>query len=323
MTPSVMFRWETFRVRADRLLSIIMLLQHRGKMNAADIAEQLEVSTRTVLRDIEALSTAGVPVYTDRGRGGGISLLPGYRTELTGLTAQEATALLASGSGRVPAPAYASAMRKIAAAIPDRHRAAASTASQRILVRPDGFAYPREPEHHLVELQRVVIDGLRVRVSYRNRGGVVSERVLDPIGLVYAGDHWYLLAARDGVERVYRVSRIDALDVLDEPADRSISVDLEASFTAHWQSFRATLAQIEVTCLVDEPTWAGLTKNVVRVISDSMQDDGRHLAVIEFSGNNHALGALWKYGSGVTVLQPSTIREELAQRAEATARLYR
>ena len=95
-----------------------MLLQHRGRLNAADIAAQLEVSTRTVLRDIEALSAAGVPVYTDRGRGGGISLLSGYRTELTGLTSEEATALLASGSGHVATPAYASAMRKVAAAIP-------------------------------------------------------------------------------------------------------------------------------------------------------------------------------------------------------------
>lgn len=299
-----------------------MLLQHRGRLSAADIAEQLEVSTRTVLRDIEALSSAGVPVYTDRGRGGGISLLAGYRTELTGLTAEEATALLASGSGRVATPAFARAMRKVVAAIPEAHRAAASTASQRILVRPDGFAYPHEPEDHLPEVQRAVIDGLRVRVSYRNRTDSVAERNLDPIGLVYAGDHWYLLAARDGTERVYRVSRIEGLDVLDEPAHRSDVVDLEASFTAHWQSFRSSLTTIEVTCLVDDTAWNSLTKNTVRVISDHVQDDGRHLSVIEFSGHNHAAGTLWHCGPAVTVLQPSGIRDEMARRARATARLY-
>ncbi len=300
-----------------------MLLQHRGRLSAADIAQQLEVSTRTVLRDVEALSSAGVPIYTDRGRGGGISLLPGYRTELTGLTADEATALLASGSGRVATPAFASAMRKIAAAIPDAHRASASSASQRILVRPDGFAFPREPEGHLVELQRVVIEGVRIRVAYRNRADAVADRVLDPIGLVYAGDHWYLLAARDGAERVYRVSRIENLVVLDEPADRSESVDLEASFMAHWESFRSSLAKIEVTCLVDDSAWLSLTKNVVRVISEDVQSDGRRLAVIEFSGHNHASGALWHCGPGVTVLRPSVIREELAARAFETATLYR
>ncbi|AMY53063.1 helix-turn-helix transcriptional regulator [Rhodococcoides fascians] len=309
-------------MRADRLLSIVMLLQHRGRLNAADIAAQLEVSTRTVLRDIEALSSAGIPVYTDRGRGGGISLLQGYRTELTGLTAAEATALLASGAGRVATPAFASAMRKVIAAIPDAHRAAASTASQRILVRPDGFTYPHEPEEHLVELQRVVIDGVRIRITYRDRSGSVNDRILDPIGLVYAGDHWYLLAGREGTERVYRVSRIDELTVLDEQAHRASTVDLEAAFTAHWKSFRASLTPIEITCLAEESVWISLTKNVVRVISDQVQDDGRRLAVIEFSGHNHAVGALWHCGPAVTVLQPNTIRDELAQRATATARLY-
>ncbi|MBY4380998.1 WYL domain-containing protein [Rhodococcus fascians] len=310
-------------MRADRLLSIVMLLQHRGRLNAADIAAQLEVSTRTVLRDIEALSSAGIPVYTDRGRGGGISLLQGYRTELTGLTAAEATALLASGAGRVATPAFASAMRKVIAAIPDAHRAAASTASQRILVRPDGFAYPHEPEEHLVELQRVVIDGMRIRITYRDRSGSVNDRILDPIGLVYAGDHWYLLAGREGTERVYRVSRIDELTVLDEQAHRASTVDLEAAFTAHWKSFRASLVETEITCTVEESAWLSLSKNVVRVIDERIHHDGKRLVVIVFSGHNHALGALWNCGPGVEVLQPTAIREELAARAFETYELYR
>lgn len=133
-------------MRADRLLSIVMLLQHRGRLTADDIAAELEVSRRTVLRDIEALSTSGVPVYTDRGRGGGISLIPGYRTDLTGLTLVEAKALLASSPGQVASPAFASAMRKVAAALPESHRAEATQAAQRILVRPDGFTWPSPPE---------------------------------------------------------------------------------------------------------------------------------------------------------------------------------
>lgn len=114
-------------MRADRLLAILMLLQHRGRLTAAEIA--VEVSLRTVLRDVEALSAAGFPVYTDRGRGGGISLIPGYRTDLTGLTLDEAKTLLSSGSGRVASPAFASDMRKVAAALPRPHRVEATRAA--------------------------------------------------------------------------------------------------------------------------------------------------------------------------------------------------
>jgi len=132
-------------MRADRLLAILMLLQHRGRLTAAEIAAEVEVSLRTVLRDVEALSASGVPVYTDRGRGGGIRLIPGYRTDLTGLTLDEAKALLSSGSGRVASPAFASAMRKVAAALPGPHRVEATRAAQRILVAPTDSPGPARP----------------------------------------------------------------------------------------------------------------------------------------------------------------------------------
>src|SRR3954467_13325050 len=118
-------------VRADRLLSLLLLLQHRGRRSAKELAEELEVSTRTVLRDIEALSTAGVPVYAERGRHGGFALLPGFRTELTGLNHDEALALLATGPGLGLGPALASARRKVVDALPESHRAVASDAARR------------------------------------------------------------------------------------------------------------------------------------------------------------------------------------------------
>ena len=131
-------------MRADRLLSLLLLLQHRGRRSAKELADELEVSTRTVLRDIEALSTAGVPVYAERGRHGGFALLPGYSTDLTGLTHDEALALLVAGSrgdGAGMAPALASAMRKVVAGLPAAQRESAGRNAGRILVR-DGRWLP-------------------------------------------------------------------------------------------------------------------------------------------------------------------------------------
>lgn len=309
-------------MRADRLLAILMLLQHRGQLTAAEIAAELEVSLRTVLRDVEALSTSGVPVYSNRGRGGGISLIPGYRTDLTGLTLDEAKALLSSGSGRVASPAFASAMRKVTAALPGPHRAQAARAAQRILVRPDGFAWPQPPEPHLVKLQRAVIDGLRVRALYRSRNSDAAERTLDPVGLVYAGDHWYLLALRDGTERTYRVSRIEELTVLTEPAARPPDVDLEAAFLAHWASFRNSLPKVTVTCLVREDTWESLFRKAIRHLSREVEPEGWLHAELEFAEDAHAVRALWAASPGAIALAPQRIRDELAARAAETAAAF-
>ncbi|KAA0021401.1 helix-turn-helix transcriptional regulator [Antrihabitans cavernicola] len=309
-------------MRADRLLAILMLLQHRSQLTADEIAAELEVSRRTVLRDVEALSASGVPVYTDRGRGGGIRLIAGYRTDLTGLTLLEAKALMSSTSGHVTSPAFASAMRKVSAALPEPHRAEASRAAQRILVRPDGFAWPRMPEPHLGDLQRAVIDGIRVRARYRSRTADAVDRVLDPVGLVYAGDRWYLLARRNDIERTYRVSRFESVTVLAEPAQRPADVDLEAAFLAHRSSFRTSLPVVTVSCVVRADTWEKLSRRAVRTIDYDDEVDGWHRAELEFSSDQHAVGSLWAAAPGAVALAPQRIRDALADRSVAAAAAY-
>jgi len=284
-------------MRADRLLAILMLLQHRGRITAAEIAAEVEVSLRTVLRDVEALSASGVPVYTDRGRGGGIRLIPGYRTDLTGLTLDEAKALLSSGSGRVASPAFASAMRKVAAALPGPHRVEATRAAQRILVRPDGFAWPRPPEPHLVELQRAVIDGLRVRVLYRRPGA-------------------------EPAERTYRVSRIEGLTVLTEAATRPAGVDLEAALLVHWASFRNSLPKVTVTCLVHDDAWESLSRTALRTLSREVGVGGWSRAKLDFAEDTHAVRALWAAAPKAVTLAPERIRDELAAQVAETAASY-
>ncbi|GAA4390182.1 helix-turn-helix transcriptional regulator [Tsukamurella soli] len=309
-------------MRADRLLAILMLLRHRGRLTAGELAAELEVSVRTVLRDVEALSAAGVPVYTDRGRGGGISLLPGYRTDLTGLTLDEAKALLASASGRVHSPAFASAMRKVAAALPEPHRAAATQAAERILVLPEGFARPRAPEPLLGALQQAVFDGVRIRVRYRARGSDVAERVLDPVGLVHAGEVWYLLARRDGADRTYRVSRFESVEPTGEPTDRPATVDLAAAFEASRASFRETLHDTVVTVLIDPKVRDMVARTIIEIIDEAADADGRIRIRARFGGEQHLLRTLWSLGPTVELLDPPAMRQAIAARAAATLEHY-
>lgn len=168
-------------MRADRLVSLVLLLRQRGRLTADTLARELQVSTRTVLRDIEALSAAGVPVYAERGRHGGFELLPGFRTELTGLNHDEALALLATGSGRGErafglGPALASALRKVVDALPDSHRATASDAARRFLVEPEVDLLSRRlvadevPGTTMIVVRRAVLAGHKLRIHYAATG---------------------------------------------------------------------------------------------------------------------------------------------------------
>src|SRR3954468_20569680 len=204
-------------MRADRLVSLVLLRRH-GRLSATKLARELEVSTRTVLRDVEALSAAGVPVYAERGRHGGFALLPGFRTELTGLNHDEALALLTAGSGRGEqvfglGSALASAMRKVVDALPDSHRTTASEAAQRILVDPETDLLSRRlvtkevPDTTMLEVRRAVLAGHKLRILYAATGQEPQWRTVDPIGLVTVRDRGYLLARRAGEDRTYRLSR--------------------------------------------------------------------------------------------------------------------
>ncbi|WP_299573599.1 WYL domain-containing protein [uncultured Williamsia sp.] len=306
-------------MRADRLLSVVMLLRHRGRMTAAELAAELEVSERTVLRDIDALSVAGVPVYAERGRSGGFALLPGYRTDLTGLTLDESRALMASGAGRIGSPALAAAMRKVAAAIPDTHRAVVDSAARRVLVRPEGFvADGAVGDDLLADLQRAVMVGLRVRMRYARRDTPVAERLVDPVGLVMAGETWYLVALRGGEtdERIYRVSRIESLAVLDEPARRPDDVDLDAIWDRRRTEFRGRFEPVAVIAVVadDHVLPDGIRSDVTEL---GPVDDGRRRIRLDFGDRRYAEAALWRMAPEIVVESPTELRDALTGRAAA------
>src|ERR1700734_2263353 len=208
-------------MKSGRLLEMLLLLQARGRMTAAELAERLEVSPRTVYRDAEALSAAGVPIYTERGRAGGIRPLPGYRTDVTGAPRDEARALFVLSTGGPQEElglgnAARSAILKVMRAVPEPFRPAATATSQRILVDPAGGMRGGEPGGHLGVLQAAVFTDRRVRLGYRRSGQrEATERIVDPYGLVCKAGIWYLVADQRGEPRLFRLSRVTSAEVDD------------------------------------------------------------------------------------------------------------
>lgn len=318
-------------MRADRLLSLVLLLRHRGRMSAAALARELEVSTRTVLRDVEALSAAGVPVYAERGRTGGFALLPGYSTDLTGLTFDEARALLVAGSrtgAPGAAPELASAMRKVVAALPDAQRAVATAAADRVLVRPDrmlGNATDQDEagaaqRRHAA--QRAVFAGRKLRLHYAARGEQARWRTVDPVGLVEAGGQWYLLATRDGQERTYRLSRVREVEETDQAAERG-PVDLAQAWEERRDRFRAQLPRLAVRVRIREHRRAALAAAAIGIDEERPDDVAGWLVLdVGLGGLGHAASVVWSLCPDVEVLEPPEVRAAVAQRAAATAALH-
>ncbi|SDG67006.1 Predicted DNA-binding transcriptional regulator YafY, contains an HTH and WYL domains [Lentzea fradiae] len=320
-------------MRADRLVSLVLLLRRHGRLSATTLARHLEVSTRTVLRDIDALSAAGVPVYAERGRNGGFTLLPGFHTELTGLTHDEALALLIAGSRRgTPTlglgSALASAMLKVVDALPDTHRNAATDVTRRLLIDPDTDLLarrttpPEPPDDTLAEIRTAVFSGHKLRIHYAAHGHKPRWRTIDPIGLVTVRDHTYLLATRDGEDRTYRLSRVRAARHLDEPAQRPDHVDLDRAWHDRGTRFRAGDNQVTVRLRLHPDHRETLLTTAVAVHTEHTgPDDWLHLTVT-FQDHRHARWALWQHSTHAEALHPQWLRDALHHQATVTADLY-
>jgi predicted DNA-binding transcriptional regulator YafY len=320
-------------MRADRLVSLVLLLRRRGRLTAETLARELEVSTRTVLRDIEALSAAGVPVYAERGRHGGFVLSPGFRTELTGLNHDEALALLTVGSGRGEqvfglGSAFDSAIRKVVDALPDRHRATASDAAQRFLVEPETDLLSRrlvtEEVHDtsMIEVRRAVLAGRRLRIHYAATGQAPQWRTVDPIGLVTVRDRAYLLATRSGADRTYRMSRVSAAEELPEPAQRPSRVDLDRVWRERCAEFLSS-DHLPVLVRVHPARREDLLGTAVAVRAEEPDGDGWLRLEVTFQDLRHAEWALWQLGTDAEALSPQSLRASLHNRAAAIAARYR
>ncbi|MFI0862564.1 helix-turn-helix transcriptional regulator [Streptomyces smyrnaeus] len=321
-------------MRADRLVSLVLLLRQRGQLSAATLARELEVSTRTVLRDIEALSAAGVPVYAERGRHGGFGLLPGFRTELTGLSNDEALALVIAGSRRGAqafglGSALASAMLKVVDALPESHRDTAAGVAERLLIDPETDLLSRRvvteevPDTMLAEVRRAVLAGHKLRIHYAAAGRTPQWRTVDPVGLVTVRDRGYLLATRAGADRTYRLSRILAAEELDEPAQRPDRIDLDRAWQERSTRFRAGGDQVTVLIRMDPARREELLETALAVRAEETDSEGRLRLEVAFQDARHAEWALWQLAMDAEALAPQWLRTSLRVRAEAMAARYR
>ncbi|MFI1222051.1 MULTISPECIES: helix-turn-helix transcriptional regulator [unclassified Streptomyces] len=323
-------------MKSDRLLSVLLLLQTRGTVPATELAERLDVSVRTVYRDVEALSAAGVPVYAERGRYGGIALLPGFRTDVTGLTADEARALFVFTADDAHAAlgldaALASALRKVMAALPAPHRPAAEETSRRVLVDPVRWMSGPRAAVDVAELHEAVLADVRLRLRYRHSGAdTPSDYTVDPYGLVVKAGVWYLVADLDGDPRLFRADRVHTADATGDPVRRRAGAELAAV----WQTLRAEVEErpsaVRLRVRVHRPRLELFRRlNAGALTGEPRPDAPRpgeapgewllaELAVSEIGWARSLLA----FGAAVEVLDPPEARTLLAEAAAQVVAVY-
>ncbi|MGC4799164.1 helix-turn-helix transcriptional regulator [Micromonospora saelicesensis] len=322
-------------MRASRLISLLLLLQSRGSMTASELARELEISERTVYRDVLALSAAGVPVYADRGRAGGYRLLGGYRTRLTGLTRDEAEALFLAG---LPGPAgemgladaVASAELKVLAALPPALRDAPARAGQRFHLDVPGWFRETAPPLWLPELARAVWGDWVVELRYR-RGDREATRQVEPYGLVLKSGVWYLVGRVGDDVRTYRVDRVTGVEVGDEHFDRDEGFDLAGHWREQAGSFLRTMLRAEVAVRLS-PAGLRQLRHLVdapfvydELVAAASPPDGQGWVVtrVPVESVQVAYHQLLGLGPEVEVLDPPELRQLFAASAERLAALYR
>jgi predicted DNA-binding transcriptional regulator YafY len=309
-------------------MAILLLLQQREQLTAADVARELEVSERTARRDFDALAMAGVPVYSIQGRGGGWRLVGGARTDLSGLTAGEARALfLVAGPASAATPAVKAALRKLLRALPEPFRVQAEAAASSLVTDPQrwgaGRVERRPPPRFLDELQDAVIRGVQVRLGYVDGNGAGTGRTVHPLGIVAKGPWWYLVCDTDAGRRTFRVDRVSSVAPTGDPVHRPDDFDLAESWReiADAVDRRRTPLEIRAACTPD-----GMAR-LRMVLGDRLEvggptSDGRIEVAIR-GYNEYALaGELAGLVEWLEVTGPAGVRDHLASIGNALVERY-
>ena len=309
-------------MRADRLLSALLLLQAHGRLSGRELAERLEVSARTVHRDMEALSASGVPVFALRGAQGGWQLDEGWRTQVPGLDEVELRALLMSQprliGDSLMAAAAERALSKLMAAMPGGMREQAVSIRQRLYVDTTGWRGTSEDLSLLPVVQEAVSRDRKLRIDYRKPGGDKSLRVVDPLGLVAKGSTWYMVAQSAKGLRTFRVSRIQAATILEKACERPPNFDLGEHWRASTERFLEGWKKVEVTLRLEARAAANIRRWRI-VVQEIENRDGWETLRVQFDHPEEAVFVVLGMGSRAEVLAPEGVRERVKEEIRGMA----
>jgi len=305
-------------MRADRLLSMLLLLQTRGKLTTQTLAKELGVSRRTILRDIDALSYAGIPIYADGGHGGGVSLDENYRTTLTGLNETEIRALFISENTQLMndiglGEATRRLQHKLSAALPLEQQSIVAQVRQRIYLDPAWWWQDDTPLPFWGDLQKAVFEDYRIQAVYENFNGEVAERLLEPYSLVAKAALWYLIAKRDGAYRLYRVARFHSIQIQNMHFERDHGFDLIKFWHEHLKEFRESIAEYTFTLRI-HPDRLGFVQSLMPGHFQIIQIDPRNgWKTLRFQVESIDLAKMLVFGLGnqAAILDPPELREAI------------
>ncbi|WP_026701934.1 helix-turn-helix transcriptional regulator [Salibacterium aidingense] len=315
-------------MRADRLLSILLYLQTYGKATSKQLAEKLEVSDRTIVRDMEALSMAGVPVYAERGSQGGWRLSENYRTELTGMKTGEIQSLLLSNQNRLMSDLglkqdFEQALQKLIAETPQAVRQRAEEVRQKIHIDAAGWHQVRETIPYLTAVQQAVWEERVLLIHYQREEKTVERRV-HPLGLVAKGSIWYMAAEVEESIRTYRVSRLSSVQLLEETFVRPADFNLESYWETSIKEFRSKLPRYPAVIKMKESLQERFFKErfVSRRNNGTKQSDGWVEIEVEFQTLASATELVLASGAGIEVTAPGELRKNVAASASSIVALY-
>jgi len=317
-------------MRADRLISILLLLQNKGKLTTKELAKELEVTGRTIHRDMEALSAAGFPVVSDRGKSGGWRLLEQYRTNLTGLKANELKSLLISPSFQMLtdlglAKDWHEARQKILASIPSSLQNYSHDIWNRIHVDTTAWRQSSEKIESFKILQEAIWDEKALQIDYERADGEYLERVVNPLGLVAKGSTWYLIASSNKKVRNYRASRIKSVKLTKETFSRPNDFNLAQYWSDSTQEFIKSLPKYEVdveisSSIVQRIKFTGRFVQIVQI--DAPSENGWISANLCFDTEQEALEYILGFGNQIRIIQPNELKQTIYDMAKSVVDFY-